>query len=149
MLFGGLAGAPQNDSFTFDGDIRQWSICVGTDGETLCDGLPDEVPDRARHRMEWSPAENALVLFGGDWSDVFYNDLFRLPANSDWEGPAPVTGVKPEGRCCVAFAYDTFNDHMFMAGGGHLVDTALPNAFTWIAPRWRCISMAPCDPEGP
>jgi hypothetical protein len=90
--------------------------------------------------MTYSSAAQQVFLFGGRNSaaTAYYSDLYYydVPSNT-WTLISPAGGMKPPGRCCTNFAYDSTNNIFLLYGGknasGVLGDTWVydPVANTW------------------
>src|ERR1700676_1370430 len=90
--------------------------------------------------MAYSSTAQQVFLYRGRngagtsyYSDLFYYDV---PSNT-WTLVSPAGGIKPPGRCCTNFAYDSTNNIFLLYGGknasGVLGDTWAynPAANTW------------------
>jgi chitodextrinase len=69
--------------------------------------------------MTYSSAAQQVFLYGGrNGAGTYYSDLYYydVPSNT-WTLVSPAGGIKPPGRCCTNFAYDSTNNIFLLYGG--------------------------------
>jgi hypothetical protein len=96
--------------------------------------------------MAYSSSAQQVFLYGGRNSagTTYYPDLYSydVPSNS-WTLVAPTGGVKPPGRCCTNFAYDS-TDNVFLLYGGRNASGVLGDTWVYdpVANAWTQLNPA-------
>ncbi len=96
FLFGGRAGEPLADLWSYDGVGATWT-------EVVAAGAP---PARFGHNAIWDVPRGRLVVFGGQAGGTFFNDVWAFdPASGQWSQLSPA-GASPSARYGAGAALD-------------------------------------------